>query len=311
MQPTPAWTAPPGVTRHDGAALTPDVDFFTGPPPGIGTIITADSTLTTTAAPLSTLTRFVRATFVGEIIAASIGLGFRWRAMEVSLTVLIAIAVIVAALAYLAMGSCHHCSFVGDRGLAEFTLKGARTNAPAAKVLRFQDAAHLYTSQTRRFKNGSYRGTTYRYQWTQRETTDDSGSYSISGSYYSPGGEPEATDRWHFANAAEAAWTAHLLKFANQDLKQKGFLEFPMVGNPQIVRVGKGFLEFVTPQGEAQRAMVADIREAKLHSGQFQFKHQDARWWSGKGKYRFTYGSMPNARLFLMCLRQLAGVTWQ
>lgn len=83
------------------------------------------------------------------------------------------------------------------------------------------------------------------------------------------------------------------------------------MGNPQLVRVGKGFLEFVTPQGEAQRAMVADIREAKLHSGQFQFKHQDARWWSGQGKYRFTYGSMPNARLFLLCLRQLAGVTWQ
>lgn len=164
----PVWIAPTSVTRHDGSALTAELDFFIGPPPGIGSILTADSTLKTTAVPWSTLTRVVGAIFIGEIIAASIGLGLRWRAMEVNLTVLIAIAAIATGLAYLALGSRHHCSFVGDRGLAEFTLKGSRINAPRAKVLRFQDAAHLYTSQTRRFKNGGYRGTTYCYQWTPR-----------------------------------------------------------------------------------------------------------------------------------------------
>jgi hypothetical protein len=300
------WTPPTDVTRHAGTAIPADMDFFAAPPQDIGTIITADSTLKTDSEPLSTPARIGWAVLIGAITVVIVGLGLRFFNIQLNLAILITLTGIIAVLAYMGIGFGGQCSFVGDRGIAEFTLKDSRAKPPTANVLCFQNAAHLYTSQTRRFKNGRYRGTTYSYEWTQREA----GSYVLNGSYRNKEGNPNERDRWHFANSAESVWTTYLLGVGNQDLEHKGYLEFPMAGNPQIVRVGKGFLEFVTKKGETQRALVSDMRDVKLRSGLFQFNHQDARWWSGKGKYSFTYDSMPNARLFLMCLHQLAGVTW-
>jgi hypothetical protein len=69
-------------------------------------------------------------------------------------------------------------------------------------------------------------------------------------------------------------------------------------------------MEFVTKKDGAQRVMVADMRDILLGSGTFQFKHQDSRWWSGKGKYSFQYSNIPNANVFLICLKQFAGISW-
>ncbi|MGD1908688.1 MAG: hypothetical protein ACFB0C_22260 [Leptolyngbyaceae cyanobacterium] len=300
------WTPPAGVTRHAGTAIPEEMDFFAGPPAEIGAVMTADSTLKTSSEPLSPPARIGWAVLIGAIIAAVVWGFLTFLSIELSLTIPLVIVAIIAVLAYMGMGFKGQCSFVGDRGIAEFTLQGSRRNPPTARVLTFQTAAHLYTRQTRRFRNGAYQGTRYSYTWTQR----DAPNHGITGNYHSKEGNPREDDPWHFANSAESTWTTYLLKFANQDMGQRGYIEFPMAGNPQIVRVGKGFLEFVTQKGETQRALVSDMRDIKLHSGRFQFKHQDARWWSGKGKYSFAYSSMPNAKLFLMCLDQLAGVRW-
>ena len=55
---------------------------------------------------------------------------------------------------------------------------------------------------------------------------------------------------------------------------------------------------------------VEDFGDVKIAEGTFTFKHRDARWFSGKGKFSFSYGSVGNARLLLICLEELAGVSF-
>ncbi|MEO1256039.1 MAG: hypothetical protein AAFY41_14310, partial [Bacteroidota bacterium] len=77
----------------------------------------------------------------------------------------------------------------------------------------------------------------------------------------------------------------------------------------QTIRIGKGFLEFLSKADSPRKVLVSDMLEVRLDAGEFSFKHQDSKAWSGKGKYRFLYGDMPNAKLFLVCLSQVAGIT--
>ena len=43
----------------------------------------------------------------------------------------------------------------------------------------------------------------------------------------------------------------------------------------------------------------------------FQFKHKDAKWYKLSGKYSFQYGSMANAKVFLLALEKLVGYQWK
>ena len=52
------------------------------------------------------------------------------------------------------------------------------------------------------------------------------------------------------------------------------------------------------------------MTDVALASGEFQFKHRDAKWWFGQDLDRVAYCDMPNAKLFLLCLEQVAGVVW-
>ncbi|MBD1923723.1 hypothetical protein H6F77_22020 [Microcoleus sp. FACHB-831] len=45
--------------------------------------------------------------------------------------------------------------------------------------------------------------------------------------------------------------------------------------------------------GTTQQAAITGMKGVKLSEGVFQFTHKDARWWSGRGKYSFTYGNIP------------------
>ncbi|VEP11392.1 conserved hypothetical protein [Hyella patelloides LEGE 07179] len=114
---------------------------------------------------------------------------------------------------------------------------------------------------------------------------------------------------WHFADSAEAAWSSYCLKNLSNQLKKLGYVEFPLVGNPRSVRVGMGFLEFLLKDHSTQRVAVSDMKNISLGRGVFRFNHKDAGWF-GKGNYSFSYAKLPNARLFLICLDRLVGISW-
>jgi hypothetical protein len=198
------------------------------------------------------------------------------------------------------------CSYVGDQGIVEFKLQGSRSGTPKPNLLLFKDAANLFTSQVRSYVNGAYTGTNYTYLWTK--ISDE--PYLLRGFYKSKKSLPKDGNSWHFANAAEIAWTYYLLPTMNEQFAQLGYIEFPLSGSLKAIRIGSGFLEFILEDGIPQRAVVSDMKNITLDSGVFQFTHKDARWWSGKGKYSFTYGNIPNAHLFIFCLKRLTKISW-
>lgn len=300
------WRPSEGITRHSGATMPEDLIFFGKPPLEIGRLITADSTLKTSTKPRSVFVRALMALGLGLMVGL-----FLWVLLSLFINTgfigLAIFSIIAIFLFYLGLEFNATCSFVGELGISEITLSEIKKAKPSVEVktILFRDISHLYTSQTRRYKNFIYQGTDYRFRWARSKET----LHTISGTYQNEKGLPEDGDLWYFGNSGEAAWTNHLLGFVNRDLEKLGYVEFPMSGNPKVVRVGQGFLEFVTSSDETQRVTVNDMQDVRLESGRFYFKHKDSSWWSGKGKYSFSYGEMPNVKLFWLCLNQLTGIS--
>lgn len=296
-----SWQPSSDIKSHSCSLPTADADFFMPPPQTIGELISADTTLkTSTGNPMPELLRLTIVIVASGLSFAIILFGFHN-----------AIFALVAAgvngwLAWFCTRFHHTCSYIGSKGLIKYELVNSRSAMPKESLLLFTDAHSLYAKTIRNYTNGFYTGTTYTYTWKKNSGNE----YVISGNYQSEKSSPKDGDPWHFANTSESVWSSYLLSTLDAQIDRDGYVEFPMGGALQAVRVGQGFMEFVTRKDGSQRVMVADMRDISLGSGTFQFKHQDARWWSGKGKYSFEYANIPNARVFLICLGELAGISW-
>ncbi len=295
-----AWQPPTDVISHGGLPVTIDADFFIAPPPQIGELVSVATTLPNSEHPLPVAIRW-------SIVAGSgILLTVLFQVfLQITMLALLA-GIVTGTTAWYLTRFNHTCSFVGTKGLARYDINGSRSALPKESLLLFADANNLYTSTTRNYTNGVYTGTSYRYRWMK----NSGGSYEVSGTHRGENKAPEEKNIWHFADMGETAWTRYLLEMIDETLARDGYIEFPLTGNLQAVRVGDGFLEFVSRKDGVQRVLRSEMQDITLGSGTFQFKHQDSRWWSGKGKFSFEYGNIPNARIFMICLKELADIYW-
>jgi hypothetical protein len=295
-----SWQPSADFISHAGSTLPIDADFFIAPPPAIGEIISVATTLPNSAQPLPVGIRW--AIIAGSGIILPILLQVIFNIAWLSLVA----GIVAGTTAWYLTSFKHTCSFVGVKGMAKYDISGSRSALPKENLLMFDDAHSLYTRTTRNYTNGVYTGTTYSYKWVK----NSGGQFEISGSHRGENNAPVDKDIWHFADMGESAWTRHLLETIDDKLARDGYIEFPLTTNLQAVRVGDGFLEFVSRKDGAQRVMRSEMQDISLGSGTFQFKHQDSRWWSGKGKFSFEYGNIPNARIFMICLKELADIYW-
>lgn len=307
---SPIWTPPENTTRHARTAIPTNIVFFAEPTLNIGHVVSADSTLSDPPPP----------TYLGWIVAVpaiffsaiALTISFLIKDMVgsfpfvaiIGIALTAAIALTATLLWRVSNTAFYTCSFVGQSGVAQGQIQKFKPQQPKVETLCFEDAIALYTSQTHQFLNGQYVETLYKYEWTRK----DNPSYVISGTYRNKEGRPPEGDPFYFASAAENAWVQHLLPIVQEDFKTLGHVDFPMSGNLQMVRLEKGTLEFILKSGETQKTLVEDMKDTSLSSGTFYFNHKDTRWWSGKGKYQFSYKDIPNAQLFLLCLQNISGV---
>ncbi|MGC4003225.1 MAG: hypothetical protein QM811_08855, partial [Pirellulales bacterium] len=290
-------------SRITPAQRLPAADFFAAPPPEIGELVSADTTLRTHKNPLGWGTRIsIGASLVVIIIGVAfwIASGQRRPADRTAFQVIGAlIALGVFGIAIYVTRFKAVCSYVGKNGMARFTLHGSRESIPSTELLLFNTVSELHSSQTRHFYNGVYTGTNYVYTWN-----DPNGvvRLKLSGTYRGKDSPPKQGDAWFLAESGERAWSLYFLEHANKQLQHLGFIEFA-VDRKRRLRIGPGFIEFHfvrSPRVEAQ-----DMAAISLSGGQFSFKHKDAKWYSFSGKYSFEYGAMANARVFLMALDSL------
>lgn len=298
-----------GLPDHTGAAPPAPMEFFTAPPSEIGTVVSAESTLRPGRSHKSFVARLLTAAVVaaGLIVAVDWGTSqMRSRADRESLAI---VAYVVAGILFflilLATRFKAVCSYVGERGVARFTLSGSRQAQPKSEVLVFEQAEELHAGQTRHYHNGIYTGTTYDYYWNG---PDGRRLFRLKGQHRGNKNLPKRGSPFHFANAAELAWSRHYLARADRQLQSEGSIAFP-VDKSRVVRVGPGFMEFHF--GEAPVRLTRDeFASVNLSGGQFSFKHADAKWYSRAGKYSFSYGRMANAKVFIIALEKLMGYRW-
>ena len=156
------WTPGAGITRHADSPIPPKMEFFTTPPLEIGQVTSAESTLKTSTQAVPTPLRIIIC-----LLAGLLGTGIGWLiTSSASRTVIFGILAVLVA--FWATRFSHRCSYVGENGIAIYTLKGDRHASVKAEILRFQDTTNLYTSQTRNYTNLIYRGTYYSYLFGQK-----------------------------------------------------------------------------------------------------------------------------------------------
>jgi hypothetical protein len=306
------WTPLGNNTNHAGEPIPRTMDFFIPPPATIGKISSAYSNIDLTKphpSPLLNISAIVVfalfAAMFGDVLIKttggnnpSIGTG---RVLGSLFCGGIALWLGCTKLVVFP-----RCSYVGERGIAQFKQTSNSIQNIKPIVLLFQDVDSLFSQMTRSYYNGIYSGTSYEYKWG----VGDRVLRTFSGYFYSWNNIPNAHHPWHFINAAESAWTFYLWGKAQQEYDRKGSVEFRMSKHAgtkfQIVRVGAGWLEFESQKEGANRVNLSDMKQMSLADGGFSFVHKDAKWLSSHGKFYFSYSSISNGRLFLICMEEIA-----
>lgn len=302
------WAPPDGVLRHAGGPIEASSDFFVEPPPEIGELLSAETSLKVGAKPWKIGARVAIAGLIawgGYMAAQAVNFGNR-PDDEFGIKVAIVIAALVGSLlAWYFTRFAHTCSFVGKQGIARIRCKGSRSRLSPPEVFLFEDAAELRTSQTRHYHNGIYTGTAYAFTWTNEEGRK---AFKLSGTYRGENKPPKAKDPFHFATMAEGAWSSYLFNQVIETLKSTGTVRFNLTGK-HFVAIGPGLLDVFTTGSEPVRLTADEIGGMQIDSGQVKIKRIDAQegWFSSTGVYKFSYESMANSRLFLLLYNHLIG----
>jgi hypothetical protein len=300
------WTPPPEVTGHTGTPIPPETWFFCPPPAEIGQVSSAWSNMTWGKPPPP------RWLYFGIPIALALAAVFTLilingprLAEPVAIGCGLGVFALILLLCYFINWFTPTCTYVGSEGAARFKIKmrgNKPTSAPVLDTLMFPAATEVRTRQVHKFVNGAYTGTSYTYVWS-----DGYGRrvYKLTGTHRGHTNFPKPKDPYCYAHAAEVAFSVYLLQHAQTALDQYGFLHFNISG-ADYVRVGPGFIE-THMRGETMRVTADEIKSLQLNQGAFRIVHKDAKWYSRAGKFTFQYGSIANAKLFLLALEKLVG----
>ena len=306
------WSPNSSVTDNLGGALGPECDFFVAPPREIGEVVHAYSSLKRDVEPRTPQQRaFIAA--IWAAVAGAAGFGADYALGVGSPLMYIIPAAIGALIAWLVSPFSHICNFVGKEGCAEFKCKGSREEIRQKKVFRFKDAWAVSTSSTRHFTNGVYTGTTFTFTWYPHE--GKKAIYQITGRHTANLKVPPLKNIYNFARAVEGSWSRFLLPILDDQLKKQGYINFYM-GDGRWARLGPGFLDIVDKKGEVHRCAAADIGSAKIASGTFTITRKDATstffgLLGSSGTFKFNYGIMYNARIFLIAFENFLNIKVQ
>jgi hypothetical protein len=304
VEPEPLQTSQE-IHNHGNGQLHAWDDFFMPPPAEIGEVVSAYTSLRKDTLPMSPGTRIAGVMVAGTVglaIGLVISLNIKNPFFQLFWPVLLASSGLLVVL--LATRFKHTCTYVAQEGVARFTCKGSREQV-IGQVFCFKDAAELRTSQTRHYTNNVYQHTQYTYTWT-----DIGGRtrFVISGQHGSEAGTPPAKDAYHFATAAEKSWTIYLVGQVQAQLKMSGTVFFGL-GGRNWVKLGERYIS-VHMSGVTTECDADDIAEVRIDQGWVQVRRVDARegWFSSTGIFKFPYGSLANAHLFLILMDNLVGV---
>ncbi len=286
---------------HDGYALRPTASLFAEPTPALGQIYSADSTTDRVKPPRSALRRIIYGLIVGFICTGWIGI---IPIFEPSPLDVLWYGVAVLSLG----GGVYHVwtktkyeaetNYVGQRGIERYLVRD-RIDAPqVCETLLFAEAAELRGVIARMMLQGAiHTFTQFEYVWTdsrQNKIFEIKGSFGVKELPIKQG------HVWHFAQAAERAWTDFVYQRLLQEYERKRYFEFPIEKGAAML-VGDGFLEYRTPESSF-RIQAIDLEKAELVDGWFTFTSREAIRFGNIGKIKFHFGKLANAEAFVLAI---------
>jgi hypothetical protein len=200
----------------------------------------------------------------------------------------------------------HTVSYVGEEGVARYCCSGTRDTVNKTEVFQFRDATHLRTSTTHHYNRGSYQYTSYKYTWTD---VGGRPRHEISGTHNSRQSTPPSTHPFHYARAAELAWTLYLMEQAHRQIDLAGGVSFPLKGR-QSIRICPGLIVFNLKDDEPIEWEAEEVGDAVIQQGVVKIKRVDAQegWFSSTGVVKFPFDQLANAQLFFHLLEKYIGV---
>ena len=296
------------LSNHGDGPLPAAADFFAPAPRAIGQLRSAWTTLREGKRPLNPGLRWllIFAVFVGSIL---LGVG----------VVIVCQPDDVLGGADPARGGPDRRSSPGPRRASTTPAPtSAATASPASsasahgenltthEVFLFRDAVDLRTAQTHYYRNGVYQNTSFAFTWYD---VGGRKRYVINGTHNSQNNTPPPTHYFHFARAAEFAWTVYLLDDVDRQMQLSGSIPFQLT-NGQWIRLGKGFLTLGLSEQPVELD-AADVGAVQVQKGVVRIKRVDAEegWFSSRGVYKFDF-AQPGQRPALLStsLNKLVGV---
>ncbi len=305
-----AWMPAPDVVDHYGRPLTSDLEFF-APPPEIGRVLTAFSTLkggkshpTLLKASGGALGGFAGGFAFGFFVAWIKGGG---SSMGIGVGVILGL--IVAGFVFVQAAQAGQCTYVGDRGIARCFYSIFNSGPPKTETLVFENAAQLLAGQTDQYVNGGYTGTQFTSRWV------DAGGktlLTIQGSYDRKKMEKTGLPTsmlYQFIDRAEDVWLRLALERALAEQNKFGYATFRL-GDTGEAHVGRDYVEVHAKNG-VTRFDGSDIAKLEIKKGTVTLQARDAqKGVLGVGRhgiFTIKYAQVGNARLFLHLVNRLGG----
>jgi len=301
------WLPEADAKNYYGHPIPSDWDFFVAPPPEIGTVIGAQSSLTAGVEPGPVTRHRVRCTALGVGIVALVWFLFYfadWKPEQLPgfyMTGVVS-ATVFAIIIWLCAKPSYVCSYVGAQGVAYFACYGRRDHLVRSEVFRFEDATELRTKLRSIYVNFAYLHTHYVYVWTD---SNHRVRYKLAGRHYAKNGLPQnQQESYVFARVAEVAWTNHLMERNIASIHEGGVVEFN-AGRKRRVSVGYDFLEI-----SGERFEHGDI-DVAVHRGIITFKRTRPRpgLFGRKTICSVAYGDFANVRAFLALLEDCLDIS--
>lgn len=296
------WEPPAGCHTHAGKHLREDAVFPDVPPPEIGAVLSASTTVSRRSWRPGFLTRLLLGVIAGSALATLVWLYA--DSMEDDRDLIrvqirlfgMFFGFVLAALVTVFLDREDTCTFVGTDGFVETRFKGSLMT-PRRRVIRFDRVAGV---RTRFEKRAMGAGTAYDYEWVG---LDGGPLFLMHGTYRLAAFSGEL----QFASAAERAWGEWFSSRWETLLEKFGAIHFDSAPG-EWIRIKRGSLEYqLRPDQPSKRLNRAELKEVSLQEGWFRFKRSDAGPVIGSFEIELNYGELLNARAFALALDRYLG----
>jgi predicted Zn finger-like uncharacterized protein len=298
------------LTDHRGEPLPEDAEFFKPPPAAIGQVLSGYTTLRkgmrhapawlVVTAPLAAGVAGIA--FGIWLSGTSPSMGRHWRYLFP-----IVFGLLGSGLLFLIVLFSHSETYVGKEGIARYDCFLTRNILSLKDLLRFEDAADLYSFTLVHFVNGAYSSTDYIYSWHDAQNRL---VHVLKGAYHARDGKPPAEHLFNFAWAAERAWTDHRMPIALRELQDPGYVQFnisKLFGNSWV----RLYRDKVTLKlkGKPTRIPIDSINAVEIEEGILYFRLSIlAAAGDTPSSYQLTLNDLANRQLFLRLLKKLYGL---